>query len=222
MINKIIRLFAKVYLKLIDLIEKVILKTGLKLFIALLVGTLLIIGVYGYVTTINHIKQSQLEKVYINSRIERDENRHSTLKIVEVDGKRVIKDNLTLKEFDELNRYTDSEVKRQATLILSVYDKETQKKALSELKLSAKAKKGVLDVNADLHESLDGDFTNALNIQNVFSDYSKKSSKYTYIVRYTRQIINYQNSVISRSVSGYLTLNYNKLTLDSWELIEGV
>lgn len=222
MINKIIRLFAKVYLKLVDLIEKVILKTGLKVFITSLVGILLIIGIYGYVTTINHIKQSQLEKVYINSRIERDEKRHSTLKIVEVDGKKVIKDNLTLKEFDELNRYTDSEVKRQATLILSVYDKETQKKALSELKLSADAKKGVLDVNADLHESLDGDFTNALNIQNVFSDYSKKSSKYTYIVRYTRQIINYQNSVISRSVSGYLTLNYNKLTLDSWELIEGV
>ena len=222
MINKIIRLFAKVYLKLIDLIEKVILKTGLKVFIASLVGILLIIGIYGYVTTINHIKQSQLEKVYINSRIERDEKRHSTLKIVEVDGKKVVKDNLTLKEFDELNRYTDSEVKRQATLILSVYDKETQKKALSELKLSADTKKGVLDVNADLHESLDGDFTNALNIQNVFSDYSKKSSKYTYIIRYTRQIINYQNSVISRSVSGYLTLNYNKLTLDSWELIEGV
>lgn len=222
MINKIIRLFARVYLKLIDLIEKVILKTGLKVFIASLVGVLLVIGIYGYVTTINHIKQSQLEKIYINSRIERDEKRHSTLKVVEVEGKSVIKDNLTLKEFDELNRYTDSEVKRQATLILSVYDKETQKKALSELKLSAKSKKGVLDVNADLHESLDGDFTNALNILNVFSDYSKKSSKYTYIVRYTRQIINYQNSVISRSVSGYLTLNYNKLTLDSLELIEGV
>lgn len=222
MINKIIRLFAKVYLKLVDLIEKVILKTGLKVFIVSLVSILLVIGIYGYVTTINHIKQSQLEKVYINSRIERDEKRHSTLKIVEVDGKKVVKDNLTLKEFDELNRYTDSEVKRQAILILSVYDKETQKKALSELKLSADARKGVLDVNADLHESLDGDFTNALNIQNVFSDYSKKSSKYTYIVRYTRQIINYQNSVISRSASGYLTLNYNKLTLDSWELIEGV
>lgn len=222
MINKIIRLFARVYLKLIDLIEKVILKTGLKIFIASLVGILLLIGIYGYVTTINHIKQSQLEKVYINSRIERDEKRHSKLKIVEVDGKKVIKDNLTVKEFDELNRYTDSEVKRQATLILSIYDDKTQSKALNELRLSKKSSHGVLDKNVPLRDSLKGDFTNGLTIQNIAGDYSKKTSKYTYIVRYTRQIIDYQRNPISRSVNGYLTLNYNKLTIESWELIEGV